>query len=235
MICLVCSHRYYLPHCCPCGLQWYPIYLQTKAFSHIATHTDTHTHTRTLASSPLCLAGMLMNEWSLVVIPYLWKLNTDGVFWGGGLNKRNSIYRSEHNPVFSYPDILLRWAGAFPVRTVETESPNPPPAPVNALPASSLLYEACLWGWVDVSSLLRGMKHRRPAEIMQSNMHLALLITQDKKKKCFCWVVCQLLRAHLIVSKPFTSQQARGADDSLIFNPLFLPEGKESSAINLKK
>lgn len=31
-------------------------------------------------------------------------------------------------------------------------------------------------------------------------------------KKCFSWVVCQLPRACLIVSKPFTSQQAPGAD-----------------------
>lgn len=57
------------------SLRWYPIYPQTKAFYHIATHTQIHTH---LASSPLCLAGMLMNEWSLVVIPYLCNLNTDG-------------------------------------------------------------------------------------------------------------------------------------------------------------
>lgn len=106
MICLVCSHWYYLPHCCPCSLRWYPIYPQTKAFYHIATHTQicthahTHTHSHMLASSPLCLAGMLMNEGTLVVFPYLCNLNTDGVFGGhpAGLNQRNSIYRSQQSP-----------------------------------------------------------------------------------------------------------------------------------------
>lgn len=148
MIGLVCSHRYYLLSLWSAAISYLST---TKAFYHIATHTHTqiYTHTHVLASSPLCLAGMLMNEWTLVVIPYLCNPNTHGVFLGGGYACRVKPEELHLSPT-TEPRVSTPWppsevSGCFSsVGYVDwiTQSPTPPACP----PECSASFIFALWG-----------------------------------------------------------------------------------------
>lgn len=219
MICLVCSHYCYLPLHCPCGLQWYPIYPQTEDFHHIAPHTHKHTQTHSaLASSPLCLAGMLINEWTLLVIPYLCNLNTDGVLGGAGGHPAGVTPEELHLSLPAEP--RATW-------TVKTES-----APwmlcllhlcfiSHICEADSVLYPCFMWWYTGgVQTYCR-------------EMHIKRYWLPSTIKGPFCWVVCQLLRAFIRL-QTFTSQQAHGADGSFIWQRFhFFPKTKKA-AVSIK-